>query len=67
MPNPIPKRFRRPLKNIVVFVLVYLSGTALLSLLMGKVLFPPIFPIVCFAIGSMIAVWLKGAKGKERV
>jgi hypothetical protein len=67
MPNPIPPRFRRPLSNVVLFVLVYLSLTALHAMFVGKLPFPPTFALVGFAIGSMIAVWVKAAKENERV
>lgn len=67
MPNPIPPRFRRPLGNVVLFVLVYLSLTALHAMFVGKLPFPPTFALVGFAIGSMIAVWVKAAKENERV
>ena len=67
MPNPIPPRFRRPLGNVVLVVLVYLSLTALHAMFVGKLPFPPTFALVGFAIGSMIAVWVKAAKENERV
>ena len=66
MPNPIPRRLRRPLSNVVLFVLVYLSLTALHAMFVGKLPFPPTFALVGFAIGSMIAVWVKAAKENER-
>ena len=67
MPNPIPQRFRRPLSNVVLFVLVYLSLTALHAMFVGKLPVPPTFALVGFAVGSMIAVWVKAAKEDERV
>lgn len=67
MRNPIPQRFRRPLSNVVLFALVYLSSTALHAMFVGKVPFPPTFALVGFAVGSMITVWVRGAMENERV
>jgi hypothetical protein len=66
MRNPVPKRFRRPLSNVLFFVLVYLALTGLHALVDGREPIPSTIVLVGFAIGATIAVWSRAALQEER-
>ena len=67
MRNPLPKHYHRPVRNLLIFLLVYLALTELHAMIDGRMPAPPWFLIVGFAIGSLIAVYIGGAKEKDRV
>jgi hypothetical protein len=65
MRNPIPKRYRHPLNNVVQFVLFFLACTGLHAMIIGRAPVPPTFALFGFAVGSVIAVWVQGAMADE--
>lgn len=65
MRNPISKRFRRPLSNVLLAVLVYLALSGLHAMIDGRAPVPPTVLLVGFAVGSLVAVWIRGAMEEE--
>ncbi|MGQ0661559.1 hypothetical protein [Sphingosinicella sp.] len=66
MRNPIPRRFRRSLSNVLLMVLVYLALTGLHAMIDGRAPIPPTFLLIGFVVGSLAVVWLRGAMEEER-
>ena len=66
MHNPIPKHYRRPLSRVLQGVLVFLALTGLHAMIDGRAPVPPNFALFGFAVGSLIAVWIGGAKEAQK-
>jgi hypothetical protein len=61
-----PERLRRPLKNILLMVVIYLALTGLHAMIDGRAPVPSTFVLVAFAIAALATVWLRGDPQEKR-
>jgi hypothetical protein len=63
--NPLPRRYRRPLGNAALCILIYLALTGLHAMIDGRAPAPSLGLIVAFVIGSAIGVWINGLRDED--
>ena len=65
MHNPLPRRYRRPLGNIALCILIYLALVGVHAMIDGRAPAPSFGLIIAFLIGSAIGVWINGLRDVE--
>lgn len=66
MQNPVPKRYRQSLRNVLLMVLVYLALTGLHAMIEGRAPVPTTLTMVVFGVAALLGTWVRGLMQEER-